>query len=73
MIARMWRGRVRTERLAEYVDIVERTGLAGYRRTPGNAGAQRALFGLDLDADVAEAASLADAVTSDPERAGGAA
>lgn len=40
MIARMWRGWVRTERLAEYVDIVERTGMAGYRRTPGNAGAQ---------------------------------
>lgn len=40
MIARMWRGWVRTERIAEYLDIVERTGMAGYRRTPGNAGAQ---------------------------------
>jgi heme-degrading monooxygenase HmoA len=40
MIARMWRGVVRTEKLAEYVDIVERTGMAGYRRTPGNQGAQ---------------------------------
>jgi glutamyl-tRNA reductase len=37
------------------------------------AGALRALFGLGIDADVAgEVASLADAVTVDPERAGGA-
>jgi heme-degrading monooxygenase HmoA len=36
----MWRGRVRTEKAAEYAEIVERTGMAGYRRTPGNAGAQ---------------------------------
>jgi uncharacterized protein YndB with AHSA1/START domain/heme-degrading monooxygenase HmoA len=40
MIVRMWRGWVRTERVAEYIDIVEQTGMAGYRRTPGNAGAQ---------------------------------
>jgi uncharacterized protein YndB with AHSA1/START domain/heme-degrading monooxygenase HmoA len=40
MIARMWRGWVRTEKIVEYIDIVERTGMAGYRRTPGNAGAQ---------------------------------
>ncbi|MBN1094070.1 glutamyl-tRNA reductase [Blastococcus sp. TML/M2B] len=38
------------------------------------AGALRALFGLGIDTDVArEAASLAEAVTVDPERAGGAA
>lgn len=40
MIARLWRGWVRSERLEEYAEIVERTGMAGYRRTPGNAGAQ---------------------------------
>jgi heme-degrading monooxygenase HmoA len=40
MIARMWRGWVRTENAAAYVNIVERTGMAGYRQTPGNAGAQ---------------------------------
>ena len=40
MIARLWRGLVRTEKLADYVDIVERTGISGYRSTPGNAGAQ---------------------------------
>jgi uncharacterized protein YndB with AHSA1/START domain/heme-degrading monooxygenase HmoA len=40
MIARMWRGWVRTGKAAEYAEIVERTGMAAYRRTPGNAGAQ---------------------------------
>ena len=40
MIARMWRGYVRTEKAAEYVEIVERTGMDGYRRTAGNLGAQ---------------------------------
>jgi hypothetical protein len=36
----MWRGWVRSERIDEYVDIVERTGMAQYRKTPGNQGAQ---------------------------------
>ncbi len=36
----MWRGWVSTDRAAEYVDYVARTGLAGYRETPGNRGAQ---------------------------------
>ena len=40
MIARMWRGVVHTEKADRYVEIVERTGMAGYRRTVGNAGAQ---------------------------------
>lgn len=40
MIARMWRGWVRTELIDEYVDIVERTGMTGYRATAGNHGAQ---------------------------------
>ena len=40
MIARMWRGWVRTELIDEYVDIVERTGLSEYRATQGNRGAQ---------------------------------
>jgi heme-degrading monooxygenase HmoA len=40
MIARMWRGVVRTDRIAEYVEIVERTGMTEYRATPGNRGAQ---------------------------------
>ncbi len=40
MIARTWRGWVRTDRAAEYVDYITGTGIAGYRRTPGNRGAQ---------------------------------
>jgi heme-degrading monooxygenase HmoA len=40
VIARMWRGWVRTEKAAEYVDVVEQTGMAEYRLTPGNEGAQ---------------------------------
>ena len=40
MIARMWRGWVATDRAAEYVAYIEQTGLAAYRRTPGNVDAQ---------------------------------
>ncbi|MDP5183691.1 hypothetical protein QOZ88_13700 [Blastococcus sp. BMG 814] len=39
MIARMWRGWVRTEDRDAYVEYIERTGMAGYRQTPGNRGA----------------------------------
>jgi heme-degrading monooxygenase HmoA len=35
----MWRGWVRTEDRAAYVTYIEGTGLAEYRRTPGNEGA----------------------------------
>ena len=40
MIARVWRGVVHSDKLEEYVDIVEETGIAEYRRTSGNLGAQ---------------------------------
>lgn len=40
MIARVWRGWVATDRAAEYVEYIDRTGLAAYRETPGNLGAQ---------------------------------
>ena len=40
MIARVWRGWVSTDRAAEYVAYIDRTGLAAYRSTPGNLGAQ---------------------------------
>jgi heme-degrading monooxygenase HmoA len=40
MIARIWRGWVRTDRAAEYVDYIVGTGMAEYRDTPGNRGAQ---------------------------------
>ena len=39
MIARIWRGWVRTEDRAAYVDYIERTVMAEYRDTPGNQGA----------------------------------
>jgi len=40
LIARIWRGWVRTERAAAYVDYIVGTGIAEYRQTPGNLGAQ---------------------------------
>ncbi len=39
MIARIWRGAVRVEDAPAYAAYVERTGIEGYRRTPGNRGA----------------------------------
>lgn len=47
MIARTWRGWVRTEDRAAYVDYIERTGMAEYRSTPGNQGAW--MLARDLD------------------------
>lgn len=40
MIARMWHGRIRAQDVEEYRAYVARTGLAEYRATPGNRGAQ---------------------------------
>ena len=40
MVVRTWRGWVRTEQAAAYVDYIDRTGLAAYRNTAGNLGAQ---------------------------------
>lgn len=40
MIARMWRGWVRTDRAAAYVDYINGTGLREYAATAGNLGAQ---------------------------------
>jgi heme-degrading monooxygenase HmoA len=39
MIARIWRGTVRTEDADEYVAYVRQTGIAHYQSTPGNQGA----------------------------------
>ena len=38
-IARSWHGRVPREKADEYAEYVRRTGIAGYRSTPGNRGA----------------------------------
>jgi heme-degrading monooxygenase HmoA len=40
MIARIWRGWVATDRVDDYVGYIEETGIAEYRQTPGNLGAQ---------------------------------
>ena len=40
MIARQWHGRVRAADADAYFDYLVRTGLADYRRTPGNRGVQ---------------------------------
>jgi heme-degrading monooxygenase HmoA len=47
MIARMWRGWVRTADRDVYVAYIEDTGMAHYRRTPGNRGAH--MLTRDLD------------------------
>ena len=39
MIARIWRGTVRTEDADEYARYISDTGFAEYGRTPGNRGA----------------------------------
>jgi heme-degrading monooxygenase HmoA len=43
----MWRGWVSTDRAAEYVDYITKTGLAEYQQTPGNLGAQMWTRNLD--------------------------
>ena len=40
MIARMWRGWVRTEQASAYVAYITGTGLREYAATPGNLGCQ---------------------------------
>lgn len=39
MIARVWRGWTRPQDADAYVAYLERTGMPGYRSTPGNRGA----------------------------------
>ena len=39
MIARTWRGAVRAEDAPAYAAYVQKTGIEGYQRTPGNRGA----------------------------------
>lgn len=47
-ILREWRAEIRPERQEEYVEYVTGTGIAHYRKTPGNLGA--AIATRDLDA-----------------------
>ncbi len=39
MIARVWRGVVRSEDADEYAAYVQQTGIESYQQTPGNQGA----------------------------------
>lgn len=55
MIARVWRGRVRAADLPGYCRYVTATGLADYRATPGNRGAQML---TRIDGDVAQIITL---------------
>jgi heme-degrading monooxygenase HmoA len=75
MIARIWRGRTRAADAEAYTAFLERTGLADYRATPGNAGA---LVLRRLEDDTAEFVLVSfwrdiDSIRSfagpDPERA----
>jgi heme-degrading monooxygenase HmoA len=47
VIARIWRGWVRTEDRNAYAAYIDETGIAHYRRTPGNLGAHMLLRDLD--------------------------
>jgi len=38
MIARIWKGAVRTDDADAYADYMQGTGVAGYAKTPGNRG-----------------------------------
>ncbi|HLF20457.1 MAG TPA: antibiotic biosynthesis monooxygenase [Bacteroidota bacterium] len=40
MITRVWHGKTKKEHAEEYMQYVIRTGVVGYRRTPGNMGVQ---------------------------------
>ena len=46
IILRRWASRIRTADEAAYVDYIGETGLADYRATPGNLGAQMLLRAL---------------------------
>lgn len=47
VVARTWRGAVRTERLPAYLDYLRETGLREYRETPGCRG----VLALSRDVD----------------------
>ncbi len=46
-ILREWRAEIRRASSADYVAYVEETGIAEYRRTPGNLGAAVAVRDID--------------------------
>jgi len=52
MIARYWRGRVRSRDVEEYVEYVRRTGVAAHRSTPGNVGSMVLVHDEETEAEV---------------------
>jgi heme-degrading monooxygenase HmoA len=46
-ILREWRAEVRKTDSSEYIDYIRTTGLADYRKTPGNMGAMIAVREID--------------------------
>jgi heme-degrading monooxygenase HmoA len=46
-LLREWRAEIRRATSADYVEYVRRTGIAEYRRTPGNLGAVVAVRDID--------------------------
>ncbi|MCZ2828546.1 hypothetical protein O2W14_06840 [Modestobacter sp. VKM Ac-2986] len=67
MIARTWRGWVRSEDRAAYAAYVEETGMAQYRRTPGNMAAH--LLTRDLGDGRAEVVTVSLWASLDDVRA----
>lgn len=55
MIARIWQGRIRAQDVDEYRSYIASTGIADYRATPGNRGAQML---TRVDGDVAHVITL---------------
>ncbi len=67
MIARTWRGWVRTEDRDAYVAYIEGTGIAQYRATPGNLEAH--LLTRDLEDGLTEVVTLSFWTSLDAVRA----
>jgi heme-degrading monooxygenase HmoA len=55
-ILREWRAEIRRAKRDAYVEYVRTTGIAGYRRTPGNLGAVVAV--RDMDSERSEIVTL---------------
>ena len=66
-ILREWRAEIRRAKKDAYVEYVRKTGIPGYRSTPGNLGA--AVATRDLDADRSEIVTLSWWVSLDAIRA----
>lgn len=66
MIARIWRGRIRSADVPAYKAYIAETGLSDYRSTPGNRGAYML---TQIDGDVGHVVTLSFWDTEDSIRA----